>query len=215
MTPESTPTLPTETSEPSSTDEGMLGGSADLRLSDVEEGLASLPRARLARWLGVLAPALASAIILYRWEEKRDRMLLGGVAILTIVALIFIRNPTKRLAKRVFNSLSEEARHVEIRVDSEGIRLGSSGGQTDLPWSSVWKVTESRNTLLVFVSRTDAQIVPKRAFSEQALGRFREWVRTSVTPRREPWLTPDLRRRLTVWLVLVTLATIAMMMANR
>lgn len=200
---------------PTSSSHRVIEGSTRLELRDVEEGLGSLPRARIARWLGILAPVLAAGIFAYRWEEQRDRVMLGTVAALLLLSLLFLRNPTKRLARRVFASLDEEAQKLQIRVDSEGIHLESSGNQTLLSWPQIWHVTESRKTMLVFMSRTDAQIVPKRAFSSDDLREFQAWVRSSVVPRDEPWLTPDLRRRLTIWLVIVTVVTIFMAVANR
>jgi hypothetical protein len=197
------------------TDLQVIEGSARLELRDIEEGLGSLPRARIARWLGLLAPVLATAIMVYRWEEQRDRMMLGAVTGLLILSLLFMRNPTKRLAKRVFASLDEEAQKLTVRIDAEGIHLESSGNQTLLLWPQIWQVTESRGTILVFMSRANAQIIPKRAFCDSELTQFRAWVRASLVPRHEPWLTPDLRRRLTIWLVIVILVTIFMAVANR
>src|ERR1039457_3708306 len=86
----------------------------ELQLADVEQGLALLPRARLSKicgWFGVVA---VMAIIGWRWHEGRAPSLLAIVGVLLIATFILGRDPTKRIAKRIFDSLPADALQVSL-----------------------------------------------------------------------------------------------------
>jgi hypothetical protein len=50
------------------------------------------------------------------------------------------------------------------------------------------------------VSQHDAQILPKRAFSDADQRRIRELSKAKIVKRDEAWLTPELRKRMLIWL---------------
>ena len=64
------------------------------------------------------------------------------------------------------------------------------------------RVTDTRETFLVFASRTNAQILPKRAMSTEQIRTVRELIARHVVPQREPWLTPTLVRRVLIYTVI-------------
>jgi hypothetical protein len=182
--------------------------------ADIEEGLSSLPRARATRLLGALTPIAVAVLLLYRWQEERDRTLLAGVAILMVLALLFLRNPVRRLAHRVFASLPEAARRFELRIDEQGVVIISSTEESPLPWSEIWRVRESKKSFMLFVSRQDAQILPKRSLTSEDIARIRTLAARQVRPHKEPWLTPELRRRLLLWALVIVVASLAMYFAQ-
>lgn len=171
----------------------------ELQLTDVEQGLASLPRARLSKmagWFGVVAVV---AVIGWRWHEGRDPRLLTVVGVLLIAALVWGRDPTKRIAKRIYDALPIQERQVSLSCNDEGVRLQSGDSSTLVTWPEVARVLEARKSFLVFASRTNAQIVPKRVLTTEQVIAFRELAKHHVVPRREPWLTDALFRRILIY----------------
>ncbi len=174
----------------------------ELQLADVEQGLALLPRARLSKvfgWFGVIAVVL---IIAWRWHEGRDPSLLAIVGVLLIATLVFRRDPTKRIAGRIFDALPVDARQVSLKCDEVGVQLMSSESSTLVNWNEVVRVLDTRASFLIFTSRTNAQIVPKRALAAAQIKDLRQLVARHVVPRREPWLTPAIVRQLIVYAAL-------------
>lgn len=193
---------PTTSGSNSATADGP--GEVELRLSDVEAGLASLPRAKVARAISLVGGALVLGMVAYRWHEGRDRVTLAVVGALLLALLFSNRNPARKIAKKVYDALPAEARRIGVQITESGIVLRSSGAESELAWESIWKVAETREVMVVFVSRENAQILPKRAFSESELSRLRELSARKITPHSEPFFTPELQKRLFVWLAVVS-----------
>jgi hypothetical protein len=196
-----------KTSEPSAS--ASPTGEVTLLLSDIETGLSALPRAKVARYVAWGGTAAVVAMVAYRWVQGYDRKSLVIVAVILLVLLASSRNPAKRIAKRVYASLPEDAKRLRIAVSEQEFCVTSSGNESLLPWSDVRRCVEARNAFVVFVSQHDAQILPKRGFSASDLQAIREWSRTKIVKRDEPWLTPQLRLRLMVWLAVFALVWIA------
>jgi hypothetical protein len=176
-------------------------GEVELQLSDIEGGLASLPRAKVAQAVSFGGGALVIAMVAYRWNEGKDHTMLAVIGLSILVLLFLNRNPARKIAKRVYASLPPEARRISVRVSDEGITLRSSGAETELEWSQIWKLNETRNVVVVFTSRQNAQILPKRAFSESQLVKLRTLAKERIVQHTEPFLTPELTKRLIVWTV--------------
>jgi len=170
----------------------------ELQLSDVQRGLAVLPRARLSKWVGWAGVVAVIGIVAWRWHEGRDARTLTFVGVLLIAFFILRRDPTKRIAKRVFEDLPTEARKVHMRFDDNGVQVDSGEAQL-LEWAKVTQVLEARDTFLLFASRTNAQIVPKRAMTAEQLQATRGLIAQHVVTQREPWLTPALVRRVLIY----------------
>jgi hypothetical protein len=171
----------------------------ELQLADVEQGLQALPRARLSRFFSWLSVAGVVAIVAWRWHEGRDPGVLVIVAIFLIGILVVGRDPAKRIAKRVFDALPIEARRLQLRIDDEGIHLGTGDTQSQLSWGQVIRVMDSKRSFLLFASRTEAQIIPKRGLTSEQIGIIRALVAQRVTPQGEPWLTPEILRRTLIY----------------
>lgn len=184
-------------------------GEVTLALSDIEEGLAALPRAKMARYVSWFGAVAVAGLVGYRWIEGRDRTSLIVIAVVLLFILALNRNPAKRIAKRVYTSLSEDAKKLHIAVSDDGFRVGSSGSESLLEWANVRRLVETRNVLVVFVSQHDAQILPKRAFTEGELESIRSFAQSKVQLHDEPWLTPELRTRMMIWLVVVAVIWLA------
>lgn len=180
-----------------------------LALSDIEEGLSALPRAKMARYVSWFGAVAVAGLVGYRWIEGRDRTSLIVIAIVLLFILALNRNPAKRIAKRVYTSLPEDAKKLRIAVSDEGFRVSSSGTESLLDWANVRRLVETPNVLVVFVSQHDAQILPKRAFTAGELQSIRSIAQSRIRLHHEPWLTPELRTRMMIWLVVVAVIWLA------
>jgi hypothetical protein len=181
--------------------ETEIGGEVELTLLDIEAGLASLPRAKIARAIALVGASLVIAMIGYRWYEGKDRVVLLIVGVALLALLAFNLNPARKIAKKVYESLPADAKKIAIGINNEGLVLRSGGAESEVPWSAMWKLVETREVLVVFVSRENAQIIPKRAFSKAQLTRLRELAAQNILGHDEPWLTPELRKRMMLWLL--------------
>jgi len=170
----------------------------ELQLSDVHRGLTVLPRARVSRWFGWIGVLAVLAIIAWRWHEGRDQTTLLVVGALLVTFFLLGRDPTKRIAKRIFEALPTEARKVAMRLDESGIQVDSGDAQL-LEWKNVTRVIDARETFLIFASRTNAQIVPKRAMTAGQVRATRDIIARHVVTQREPWVTPALVRRVLIY----------------
>jgi hypothetical protein len=164
----------------------------ELQLSDVQRGLAVLPRARLSRWVGWAGVVAVIGIIAWRWHEGRDHRTLIIVGALLIAFFVLGRNPTKKIAKRIFDALPAEARKVHARFDEAGVLVDSGEAQL-LAWRDV----------TIFASRTNAQIVPKRTMTAEQVRSTRDLIARHVVPQHEPWATPALVRRVLIYTLVI------------
>ena len=174
----------------------------DFQLSDIEQGLASLPRARWARFAGWASILIVAALIAWRLREGRDPGYVILLGVFLVVVLFVGRDPSKRIAKRVYDGLTPETRHVELSFSQRGIELASGTVSTETPWSQLSHVLDSRSSILLFESRSNAQIIPKRALTQEQYVALRALVRQHVVRRREPWLTPPIALRIAIYVVL-------------
>jgi len=174
----------------------------DLQLLDVQQGLGALPRARWAKvaaWIGILT---VGALVAWRVHEGRDPGVMVAVGVFLVAALFIGRDPAKRIAKRVYANLPEVERHVELKFDQEGIQTNTGAQATLTPWSRVMQVVEARHTFVLFESRSNAQLVPKRAMTNEQCAELRELIRQRVVPRKDPWLTRQVAVRLVIYALL-------------
>jgi hypothetical protein len=187
-------------------------GEVTLTLSDIEAGLSALPRAKVARTISWVGTVAVVSLVAYRWMEGRDRMALVVMAVVLLGMLLVSGNPAKRIAKGVYSALPEAAKTIRVSVSEEGLLVASSGSEAKLPWTDVQRCVDARTVLVLFVSKHDAQIIPKRAFTSSDLDAIRKWSQTKVVQSNEPWLTPELRSRLMIWLLVFALVWTAFTM---
>ena len=176
----------------------------DLQLVDVERGLSSLSRARFARLFAWLSMLVVAALVAWRWREGHNPTVLAIVGVVLVAILFLSRDPAKRVARRVFDALPPEVRHVELTLSNAGVSLQAGETRTDTAWSSIVKVVDARHSFLLFESRTHAQIIPKRALISEQYAILKSLVEAHVVPQSEPWWTPEVLRRAVLYALLLT-----------
>lgn len=175
----------------------------DLQQADIEHGLAALPRARAARVMAWVSMVAVVALVAWRVREGRDPAVMVVVGLFLLGVLFLGRNPSRRIAKRIFEALPAESRHVEMAFDETGVVVGTGGETTPTPWTRFIRTLDAKKSVLLFESRSNAQIIPKRALSAEQYAELTRLVRAHVVTQREPWLTPELTRRLFIYALLL------------
>jgi len=176
-----------------------------LQEKDIQLGLAALPRARIARTLAWIGAACVLTLVAYRWQQDGDRTSLVLVVGIMVAYLLVNRDPTKRLAQRIYRALPEARRTLVVKIDQQGLEVQSGNQSVHVEWAEVIRVIVTRTTFLVFTSPTDAQILPKRALTAHQISALQELIAARVVPRAIPIWSRELRNRLFLWLLVLVL----------
>jgi hypothetical protein len=74
---------------------------------------------------------------------------------------------------------------VTFTTDKEGIHAKSERGDSDLPWSRIVEVHETRHAFYVFITDSHANVLPKDQFSDAAeISTFRALLEKNVEAAR-------------------------------
>jgi len=96
-------------------------------------------------------------------------------------------------------------REVAFRLSAEGFELDSTLRRIQLAWPAIARVTETKESFLVFMGERSVLVAPFRAFSSEDLRLVRRTFEQHVTvrPRAQVW-------RLTLLWLVVVIASLAM-----
>ena len=122
-----------------------------------------------------------------------------------VAYLLVSRDPTKRLARRIYRALPEARRTLVVKIDERGLDVRSGDQSVQVEWAEVIRVVVTRTTFLVFTSPTDAQILPKRALPADQAVALQNLIAARVVPRAFPIWSRELRNRIFLWLLLLVL----------
>ncbi|MCM1339253.1 MAG: YcxB family protein [Muribaculaceae bacterium] len=74
-------------------------------------------------------------------------------------------------SKRVFKMLEGRALDAEIEVQENGLAMSNKNASSFIEWSGIVDIHETKSTFLIFVSKYQAVIVPKRAFATEDIAK--------------------------------------------
>lgn len=86
-------------------------------------------------------------------------ILLASLILLTFYFLIAFHS------KKVFKSqrrLQEEQNYI---INDDGISLINKSSNNNIGWENIFKVTESKNSIFIYLGNVNSMIIPKRAFN--------------------------------------------------
>jgi hypothetical protein len=67
--------------------------------------------------------------------------------------------------------------HHTITLSEAGIHTKSPGSESDLEWSTIQKVLQSKSHIFLYISAINALVIPKKAFpTEQSQQSFLDFV---------------------------------------
>jgi len=101
--------------------------------------------------------------------------------LLIVLAALMVVNPPylyyKALKQVKLNKVFQEA--LNYTVDEEGIKVGQGTEEGTIPWDAVVYVTETRKSVLVYLSKRVAYIFPKAELNEN-YEPFKEMIKAKV-----------------------------------
>lgn len=89
-----------------------------------------------------------------------------GILLVSLILLIFYFLLIF-YSKKVFKSemlLQEEQNYI---ISDNGISLVSKSGNNSIGWENIFKVTESKNSIFLYLGNIKAMIIPKRAIGSE------------------------------------------------
>ncbi|WP_461613924.1 YcxB family protein [Clostridium sp. Marseille-QA1073] len=88
-------------------------------------------------------------------------------------------------SKKVFKSemlLQEEQNYI---INDDGILLISKSSNNNIGWKNIFKVTESKNSIFIYLGNIKSMIIPKRAFnSNDDIGILKDIMKRNLTAEK-------------------------------
>jgi hypothetical protein len=120
-----------------------------------------------------------------RYELRAYALSDAYIVVLALVAaialMIFAWALDLLLARMVFRRLAIAGADVSLRFDADGVHYNMPSYFGVLSWSGIHRVMVSPGYLLLFISKSEAMVLPRRAFpSDGAFGETLRFVRTKT-----------------------------------
>jgi uncharacterized protein YneF (UPF0154 family) len=92
---------------------------------------------------------------------------------------------TTRKVKKYWNSNKRIQEEIKRIFSIEGIKAVSDSSSDFLKWDKIYKIVESKEDLLIFISTLESHIIPKRFFkSAEELEKVKEIIKQKVDPKK-------------------------------
>jgi hypothetical protein len=130
---------------------------------------------RIMPWMGGLM-ILLSIIILASDKEAFGALPFGLMGIYFVYCSFALRRFFRKLYKK-----NRELQHeITADVSEESVHVITSLSDTHLQWKAIIRFVESDKIFMFFYSEWTFSIVPKRAFTADDIGPFRELLRRKI-----------------------------------
>lgn len=148
----------------------------------------------LAKWrflVGLILIAVLACSVIYFFFLIGEREILLQTSPLFIgVLLVVWGGQILRLhatARKYVSGLSESQRHLQFKFESgsDGYDLRRGESYSHIAWKDVQKVSEKPAYFLIYLSRFDVGILPKRGFLPIDIPTFRDIVRSRLGIRAQ------------------------------
>ncbi len=100
------------------------------------------------------------------------------------IYLLFLSEITARMQTpnlvKTKNPFSEQ---VKVRLDKSGFRISGDSFNTQVAWDKILEVVETKDFFLLKVTEGTANILPKRAFTEEEIIQFKILVNSVTGPK--------------------------------
>lgn len=177
--------------------EQVVTGSLELEERDLRAAvvdLSGLFRARLAIAL-IIAASYGSLMVMgggNGWGQNVQLIVFG------VLFVGFLWVSPALSARRLLRAIAKGGdRHASYRFDAEGVTIRTAGTTSSIAYRSLVESREGKTALLLYVAPNVANIVPKRAFSDEDLPRVRLWLAENVKAKR----VRSTNRLILVWIV--------------
>lgn len=97
-----------------------------------------------------------------------------GAAVAALVLMLLYRFTIPRRSRRIFAQQKSLHDEIEAKWDEAALDLATSSARSRHRWADFLKWTEGQNVILLYQSDAVFNMLPKRAFSPEALTEIRE-----------------------------------------
>lgn len=91
-----------------------------------------------------------------------------GIVVSAILSLLILGNIIYK-AKRIFNSNKMIKNEQTIEILETGIQINTNTSNSLIMWDDVFKVTESKTLIIIYIARNQGMIIPKKVVDEKKL----------------------------------------------
>lgn len=136
-------------------------------------------------WAVLALATSISIVVIVRYSDNIEDTTRILQNVLPLLGLVFLF-PILFVAGSYFSAVSRLRHnmtlHNELKysVSNEGIATEGPTFRGTLTWSGLHRIEETRSAFLLFHDKTNAQVLPKRFFSAEAIDTFREIIRINV-----------------------------------
>lgn len=132
-------------------------------------------------WLIILLIFIFSSVCLYLCDPTDKSSLFVGIGFTILAFFLFIIIP-------VIGVLKFEKIKLNIKISSESsvIVYDNTYGHSEIKWSQMYKLYKSKHLFLIYMTKNQAIIIPKRIFeSEQEMNETWELIQECYNKNRE------------------------------
>ncbi len=135
--------------------------------------------------MGIVTAVICIACIVLYVLKFREMDMAGKIIIFAVFLIYMAINPIMLYTKaKKQAAASEKEKPVTYEVSSENIVMGQGVRRDSCPWGAILKVRETRQALLLYISKYTAFIWPKDQMGEENTVKAREFIRSSVPGKR-------------------------------
>ncbi len=126
------------------------------------------------------------AIFIYlgadHWTSELTTYYIGffifAVVVLPLLNIALIKITTSRQYRTTVHPESD------ITINDEGLQSHSVRGDSRVPWSHIYRVTESKSAVYFYLSSAQGVILPARSFTPEQYTQLHELCRKYIPPKR-------------------------------
>lgn len=85
----------------------------------------------------------------------------GLIFLIYVPVSLYMRSKQQILSSEVLRQA------LHYRVDEEGVHVSQNDQTADLLWNQIYKVVSTKSNLLIYSSRVNAYVIPRKAISDE------------------------------------------------
>lgn len=87
-------------------------------------------------------------------------------------------------SKNQYNSSGQMKAENELVIDGNGVRESNEYGNISAPWKDIYKASESKKAVYIYVSRSQVVILPKRYLNASEMETLRSLIKANIDPKK-------------------------------
>ena len=130
------------------------------------------------KWHWYFIPALGAGLVLFAFLDYAANQSMHRIAPSVVLSVMFLGSPwlLKAWVERDFAKHPYLGGDWKCAFSEDGFLMEGRAGSSQLTWNAVVRWKERPNLMLLYLGARMFYIIPKRAFDEQQLVRFRDLV---------------------------------------